>query len=151
MPRVRLVVVSSLGKAFGIPAGVVLGDTELMAELRSTPFFGGASPAVPAYLYAFLHSQAIYKEARQRLFRNITYFGQRLVRPELFRSFKHFPVFSTAQHALCPYLQEQHVLISSFRYPTPADEPVTRIVLNSLHTPEDLRRLADLVNSFAPV
>ena len=73
VPHVRFAVVSSLGKALGIPAGVVLGDRELMAELRATPFFGGASPEVPAYLYAFLHSQAIYKEARQRLFRNIAY------------------------------------------------------------------------------
>ncbi|WP_161888228.1 PLP-dependent aminotransferase family protein [Pontibacter russatus] len=102
-------------------------------------------------MYAFLHSQAIYEEARQRLFRSIACFKQGLVRPELFRSCWHFPVFSTSQHALCAYLQEQRVLISSFRYPTPANEPVTRIVLISLHSPEDLHRLLDLVNSCAPV
>jgi 7-keto-8-aminopelargonate synthetase-like enzyme len=149
VPHVRLIVISSLGKAFGIPAGVILGDEQLIAQLRESPFFGGASPAVPAYLYAFLHSQSIYKEARQKLFNNIAQFEQQLDQPEMFRAFDHFPVFSTASHALCSYLQEHHVLISSFRYPTPAHEPITRVILSSLHTPEDLQRLTHLINRFA--
>lgn len=150
VPHVRLIVVSSFGKAFGVPAGVILGERQLITRLRSSPFVGGASPAVPAYLYAFLHSQDVYSAARQRLFANITGFGQQLDRPELFRSFDYYPVFNTASHVLCPYLQQNRVLISSFRYPTPADDPVTRVVLNSLHTPEDLQRLTHLINKFAP-
>jgi 7-keto-8-aminopelargonate synthetase-like enzyme len=148
VPHVRLIVVSSLGKAFAVPAGVILGDRQLIAQLRASPFYGGASPAVPAYLYAFLHSQEIYKEARQKLFGNIAGFQEQLERPEMFRAFDRFPVFSTASHALCPYLQEHNVLISSFRYPTPAHDPITRVILNSLHTPEDLQRLTHLINRF---
>ena len=151
VPHVRPIIVSSLGKAFGIPAGVVLGDVRIITQLRASPFFGGASPAVPAYLYAFLHSQAAYKEARQRLFANIAQFKNQLEQPERLRSFGNFPVFSTPHHALFPYLQKHKVLISSFRYPTPAHDTITRVILNSLHTPEDLQRLTRLINQFEAV
>lgn len=149
VPHVRLIVATSFGKAFGIPAGVILGDRQLIAQLKVNPYFGGASPAVPAYLYAFNRCGAIFAEARQKLFSNITYFRERLERPEMFSFFDHYPVFSTHRKDLCPFLQQQKVLISSFRYPTPAHEPITRIILNSLHTEEDLQRLAQLINAFS--
>lgn len=148
---IRLVVVSSLGKAFGIPAGVILADRQFNEQFKGSTYFGGASPAVPAYLYAFLRSKSIFAEARQKLFANILYFRQRLARPELFNSFEDYPVFYTSSEDLCPYLLQHQVFISSFRYPTPADAPVTRVILNSLHTPEDLNHLATLINQFDPI
>jgi 7-keto-8-aminopelargonate synthetase-like enzyme len=148
LPGIRLVVVSSFGKAFGIPAGLILGDRQLIDQLRASSYFGGASPAVPAYLYAFLQSEAIFAEARQKLFTNILYFRQRLARPELFSFFEAYPVFYTSEEGLCPYLLQHQVLISSFRYPTPADAPITRVILNSLHTKVDLEKLTELINGF---
>ena len=149
VPHVRLIVATSFGKAFGIPAGVILGDRQLIAQLRASPYFGGASPAVPAYLYAFNRCGAVFAEARQKLFSNIMYFRERLGQPEMFNFFDHYPVFSTHRKDLCPFLQQQKVLISSFRYPTPAHEPITRVILNSLHTAKDLQRLTQLINGFS--
>ncbi|WP_347158355.1 aminotransferase class I/II-fold pyridoxal phosphate-dependent enzyme [Pontibacter chitinilyticus] len=147
---VRLLVVSSFGKAFGIPAGVILGDRQVIAQLKSSPCFGGASPAVPAYLDAFLRSEKLFEEARQKLFANIAYFTERLAQPGRFNSLPLYPVFNTPEEALCPFLQQHRVLISSFRYPTPADDPITRVILNSLHTTDDLQRLTTLINQFEP-
>ncbi|MFD3000645.1 aminotransferase class I/II-fold pyridoxal phosphate-dependent enzyme [Pontibacter toksunensis] len=149
VPHVRLVVVTSFGKAFGIPAGVILGNEKLISLLKTSPYFGGASPAVPAYLFAFSRCQSVFAEARQQLLFNITYFRERLERPEMFNFFEHYPVFSTHRESLCSFLQQNKVLISSFRYPTPNHEPVTRVILNSLHTQEDLQRLTDLINKFS--
>lgn len=146
--RVRVVVVSSMGKAFGIPAGVILGYQQLISQIKASPYFGGASPAVPAYLYAFLHCQPVFAEARQKLWLNISNFLDRLKRPDQFSYFKDYPVFSTSNQDLCNYLLKHKVLISSFRYPSPADEPVTRIILNSLHTAEDIAYLAECINHF---
>ncbi len=145
---IRLVVVSSFGKAFGIPAGLVLGDRQLIEQLQNSIYFGGASPAVPAYLYAFLQCKAVFAEAREQLFSNVRHFREQLDRPELFSYFDRYPVFSTRHKELCPFLLEHKVLISSFRYPTPADEPITRVILNSLHTAEDMQRLAGCINRF---
>ena len=147
-PNMRLVVASSMGKALGIPAGVILGDKELVTQLRHSHYFGGASPAIPAYLYAFLQCQEAFREARQKLFSNIAFFLEHLQRPEHFSYFERYPVFGTSHHSLAAYLQEQKVIISSFRYPTPSDEPITRVILNSQHTKEDLQRLTELINNF---
>ncbi|MCC9135343.1 aminotransferase class I/II-fold pyridoxal phosphate-dependent enzyme [Pontibacter silvestris] len=146
--NVRLIVATSFGKAFGIPAGIILGDKELISQLRLSSNFGGASPAIPAYLYAFLHSEMVFKEAREKLLANITFFRQQLSCPALFNCIENFPVFYTQHESLCPYLLENQVLISSFRYPTPTDDAITRVILNSLHTKEDLQRLTELLNKF---
>jgi 7-keto-8-aminopelargonate synthetase-like enzyme len=146
--HVKVVVISSLGKALGIPAGVILTDAATMASFRQSPFFGGGSPAVPAYLYAFMQAGDLYRQARQQLQHNIRFFGAKLNKPQLFSCIPDYPVFHTSQKALYPYLLEQGILISSFPYPTPSSEPITRIILNASHTEGDLNRLAQAINRF---
>ncbi|MBD1396656.1 pyridoxal phosphate-dependent aminotransferase family protein [Pontibacter sp. JH31] len=150
-PNVRLVVASSMGKALGIPAGMVLGDKALIDKLRHSHYFGGASPAIPAYLYAFLRCETVFKEARQKLFSNIEYFLKHLEHPAQFSYFDRYPVFGVHEHRLAAYLQERGVIISSFRYPTPADDPITRVILSSAHTEGDIQRITGLINEFVKV
>ncbi|OUJ76157.1 aminotransferase class I/II-fold pyridoxal phosphate-dependent enzyme [Hymenobacter crusticola] len=150
VPRsVRLVVVSSLGKAYGIPGGVVLSDADFLTQLQRSGFFGASSPVVPAYLYAFTRAQELYAQARQQLQANIAQFAEAIGPLGLFDFAPGFPVFYTAVNALSSYLEKHKVLISSFAYPTPADPCITRIVLSSLHTSADVARVAELVRSFA--
>ncbi len=146
LPSINVLVVGSLGKALGIPAGVILGNRDIIKKLKMTPQFGGASPAIPAYLYAFLKCKAVFAEARKKLFSNIEQFKQKLIQPELFSYFDHYPVFYTKNQELCPFLLQHKVLISSFRYPTPADDPITRVILNSLHTSNDIDRVVSIIN-----
>ncbi|MFD2513574.1 aminotransferase class I/II-fold pyridoxal phosphate-dependent enzyme [Pontibacter locisalis] len=145
-PKVRLIVLGSLGKALGIPAGVVLSDKKTVEQLEQSPFFGGASPAVPAYLYAFVHCRKVFADALDKLFFNIKTFESKLEQPARFSFFENYPVFYTPNKQLCPFLLERKIVISSFRYPTPADDPITRIVLSSLHTEDDLECLANHIN-----
>jgi 8-amino-7-oxononanoate synthase len=147
--EMKLVVVSSLGKALGIPAGVILTDADTMAAFRRSPFFGAGSPAVPAYLYAFMQAEDIYRQARRQLNANIRYFLAKLDKPQLFSSIPDYPVFYTPYKELYPYLLGHGILISSFSYPTPADEPITRVVLNAGHTKADLAQLAMALNRFS--
>ncbi|WP_439882092.1 aminotransferase class I/II-fold pyridoxal phosphate-dependent enzyme [Pontibacter sp. MBLB2868] len=147
----HLIVLGSLGKALGVPAGVILSDAQTIEQLKRSTYFGGASPAIPAYLYAFLQCQKAFSDAREKLLFNIDYFKERLEQPGLFRSFANYPVLNTSSHELCPFLLRHKIMISSFRYPTPADDPITRVVLNSLHTPEDLERLANHINQLKVV
>lgn len=146
--NLRLLVVCSLGKAFGVPAGLILGDLKTIELLKQSTYFGGASPAVPAYLYAFLHSAAIYSDAREKLFSNTDQFLKQLTRSDFFSFFNQYPVFNSRQNELYSLLLHHNILISSFRYPTPTDGPITRVVLNSLHTPDDIKHLADAINCY---
>lgn len=42
--NVELVVVSSFGKALGVPAGMILGSARMIEEVKASSYFGGASP-----------------------------------------------------------------------------------------------------------
>jgi 8-amino-7-oxononanoate synthase len=146
--NIHLIVISSFGKAFGIPGGVVLSDKQTIDNFKNNPFFGGSSPVIPAYLYAFLQSETIYKKEREKLFANIRMFESQISAFGLFSNFTNYPVFYTPQNKLCTYLKENQILISSFPYPSPEDTQITRVIINSLHTPQDINSLATSVMAF---
>ncbi len=145
--NVQLIVVGSLGKAWGIPGGVILADQRFIADLRQSSLFGGASPAIPAYLDAFVHAQDLYARQRIRLKENIRLFTAMLGERQPFSQIPAFPVFYSPDQQLARKLEQKRILISSFPYPSPDSELITRIVLNALHRDGDLSRLVAAIFS----
>jgi 8-amino-7-oxononanoate synthase len=164
--NIRLIVIASLAKAVGIPGGVILGDAAFIQSVRSNPLFVGASPIVPAYLFAFLKCQDLYTDLRRLLLENVLFFKEKYAQNaptteggylelkiknsqlkaangETFelRMFDDYPVFSTDYPDLYANLLEKRIFISHFSYPKPTDPPLTRLVLSSLHTREDIECL----------
>ncbi len=149
-PSVRIVIVASLGKACGVPGGVVLSsDEQFVAELRRNAFFSASSPVVPAYLWAFVRAGHLHTHARQQLTANTVQFAQATAATGLFQSFEGFPVFYTPANDLADHLRAHDIWISSFPYPAPTDAPITRVVLSALHTPQDVAHVAALAREFA--
>lgn len=146
-PNVVVVVISSLGKAFGVPGGVVLGTRHFIDTLKQTPFFTAGSPFPPAYLYAFVHAQPLYQQARQQLIENVAHFRAQTDRLAIFQYIDQYPVFYTSDDALVAAVAPQCVL-SSFPYPHPHSARITRAVVSSLHTPADLDTLGGLVKKY---
>ncbi len=138
--NINLIVIASLAKAVGIPGGVILGNKKTIASIRQNPMFVGASPIVPAYLFAFLHAQKTYKDARVVLQKNIQLLTTALSQcPHLPITYlPNYPVFFLHQKDLFDYLLNHKILISSFSYPKPTDPPITRIILSALHTEGDI-------------
>ncbi|MBX2928980.1 MAG: aminotransferase class I/II-fold pyridoxal phosphate-dependent enzyme [Saprospiraceae bacterium] len=131
----------SLGKAPGIPAGAVIGPRKVIALIKKSPLFGGASPPTPAFLHAFLHGAPIYRRNRERLLERIRQFVAGIPPTAAFRYLPDFPVFFTPYNSIADFLAERGILISCFSYPTQQDDPITRIVLHALHTAEDVERV----------
>lgn len=148
-PHVRPVVIASLGKALGLPGGVILADEALLGAIRQMAYFGGASPVPPAYLHAFLRAGSLYDEARRRLRANIAHFTRLTTPTGLFRYLAGYPVFYTPVNALCDFLRERRILISGFPYPTPDSPHLTRVILSSLHTEADIAYLGECIAAFA--
>lgn len=146
--NVEVLVISSLGKALGIPGGLILGGKYRIGQLWHSPFFGGASPAPPAFLYAMLRAAALYGPAHRKLLANIRRFESLSGGTAILHSFEDYPAFYTPEAPLAPWLEEKSCLISQFAYPTPEDDPVTRIVLNALHEEADIDYLAGAVNAY---
>lgn len=148
LDQVDYILLSSMGKALGVPGGLIAGNQELIQALWESPFFGGASPIIPAYLYAFLQCRALLQAQRERLSRNIEFFTQVNPGPNAFRQIPGHPVFYVKEPQLANFLAQRQILISSFHYPTAQDPKISRIVINAAHTTSDLEKLATLIGDY---
>lgn len=138
---IHLMVTGSLGKALGLPAGIILSNQQMIDEVKQLPIYGGASPCPPAYLHAFLKSQEIYKDRRSRLFQLIKYFGQKNEMPEHVHGLSNYPTFTYEPGSWAEKLEQKNYITSSFPYPTSDDQTVNRIILSAFHTARDIDTL----------
>lgn len=143
--HISLIVVSSFGKAMGIPGGIILSDAKTIDLLKKSPYFNTSSPVAPAYLFAYLKSDKLYQQRRKLLSGNIHHFQSLIDHTGLFQYFENYPVFYTSQNNLYPFLMDKQILISSFAYPLPEDDLITRVVINSNHQLEDIDYLANCI------
>lgn len=146
--QVEVIILGSLGKAMGIPAGAVWSTEGRARALRQTAFFISASPPAPAGLHAFLHAGDLYREAGKQLAKNIAAFSRLIKGLKRVKQAPGLPVFFLDDQAAAAYLERQHILVSSFRYPEFHSKPLNRIVLSSLHTAADLERLATVLKDY---
>lgn len=148
-PGVRVLVVSSLNKALGVPAGVILGPAAELGAIRQFPMFSGASPAGPGFLWALTHSFDLYEAAHARLMTSVQAFTE-LIAPNLLSLhwFEKYPAFTTTIPGLHEFLETEGILTACFPYPGPEDPAITRLVITPLHTPEDLVTISRALNRF---
>lgn len=141
------VVVASMAKALGVDAGLILGSAKIIAQLKNTSTFVGASPPAAAGIYAFMHAASIYRSQWLKLQDNMTLLTQK---PD--KSWKYapgFPAFLIDNPSIDQELWKHDILISSFPYPTPTSNPINRVILCSWHEPADINRLCNAIGLFS--
>jgi 7-keto-8-aminopelargonate synthetase-like enzyme len=143
--HIELLLVSSLGKGLGMPAGLAVGNKNRIEELRKMPFYSGASPVIPAYCYAFLQMKSIYQQQLQKLQKNITYFIEKN-QTSFFHFTANYPVFYTPKNELYEYLILRKIILSSFTYYTGGQ--ITRLVINANHSFEDIDKVIEAIHDF---
>ncbi|MFK7931872.1 MAG: aminotransferase class I/II-fold pyridoxal phosphate-dependent enzyme [Saprospiraceae bacterium] len=146
---VDLIVVASLGKAYGITGGVILGKKSHISALQQSAFFGGASPISPALLATFVDAQDLYQQQRAILKQRIAQFSTLPQLDTLFQYLNSYPVFYTRQAALAQHLEKQEIMISQFPYPSPTDDLITRVIISAAHTEADVDRLKNALSGTA--
>ncbi|HEV7347988.1 aminotransferase class I/II-fold pyridoxal phosphate-dependent enzyme [Telluribacter sp.] len=151
LANVHTLVVASLNKALGIPAGVIMAEENVVQEIRSLPWFAGSSPSAPAYMYALtqLLQSGEYPRAHEVLLSNSRYFTEKITPDSFFIQYPDYPVYCSRNIALYEHLHAHGILAACFPYPRPTDEPVMRLVISTLHQKEDLDRLAEVCNTFS--
>jgi 7-keto-8-aminopelargonate synthetase-like enzyme len=142
-------IVSSLNKALGTPAGVILGNTPSLEGLRRYPLFSGASPMAPGYAWALravlTELPRIHELLQKKIREFVAKTGEAL---SAFNQFEAYPAFTTAAPGLHEHLLEARILTACFPYPGPDDPAITRLVVTPLHTSEDLTQLAHACRTF---
>jgi 8-amino-7-oxononanoate synthase len=142
----KTIFVSSLNKALGIPGGMIWGNKLVTDTLRKSPWFAGASPPAPAYVYTLkrMLETNVFSQALSVLTDNISYLNKKLPNSDLFLSVPEYPVLCSENAALFDHLLKYGIMASCFSYPLPTDVPVTRLAISAVHQKEDLDRLAEV-------
>ena len=146
--HLEYIISASLGKAYSMPAGVICASQKRIQPMIESPFFRGASPPSPAYLWAFMQSEAIHSSQFDKLQSNIQYFKEKTIENTVFNQSDNLPIFRTLRTDLYEYLLGQNILISHFAYPKSDGALISRVVLNANHSLEDLDRLGDVIRGF---
>jgi len=144
----ELLVSCSLGKGFGIQAGGIFGTKRRIDQLRSTDFFGGASPSAPAALASLLEAEPIFISQREKLQKNINLFLGSLEEKKHFLFMTNHPAISCMDKGLASHLKKNQIITTNFSYPSNVDDTKSRIILGAQHTPEDIQRLSTRISEY---
>ena len=143
----KLMVCCSLGKALGIQAGAVFGNTDDIQTLKATPFYGGASPTSPAFMATLLGAEEIYAERLDTLKTNYRHFKSQLKNPSFFDHMENHPTFEFQNSEVASALNKAGFIFTNFNYPDENGPVVSRIVLSAYHKKRDVQKLADSLNA----
>ncbi|MBU2526704.1 MAG: aminotransferase class I/II-fold pyridoxal phosphate-dependent enzyme [Bacteroidetes bacterium] len=140
--------VASLGKAMGLPGGIICGSKKLIEKLKNSEGFISASGMLPAYLQTFLDAQNLYFLQRQKLQERLDYFVSEMGEALSFYNFSgNYPVIYSDKEELANFLYQKKIMIVNFDYPSPGKK-LNRIVLSAHHNAEDVRKLAAALKEF---
>lgn len=140
----NLIVCGSLGKAMALPAGIVLGTSAFLEELKRTPIYRASSPPAPAPLKTFCHHSSLYLEQWNRLRVNIE-LAEELLSPYDLAQQPKYPVFTFKDPHLANHLALHGILVTYFPYQS---QNPGRIVISALHMETDLRKLGAIIQQF---
>lgn len=143
--NVEFVIAYSLSKACNITAGAVSCTKNTAEKLRGLPAYTASTSVSPAFVYAFIHAQELYRQQREKLLQNISCFQSLVKELPVIKFHKQLPVFILPNQVDEDFLFKKNIIISSFAYPHPEGEKIQRIVLNALHTQEDLEYIANVL------
>lgn len=139
--NVEVLVIASMAKALGVDAGIILGTTERINQLKRSNEFLGASPPAAAGLFAFMQAEKIYQNELEKLNQGIEIVNHALLKNADWHFIDNFPVYLSKNAELSHQLAAKNILVSSFPYPDKDGPKINRIVLSSWHTKTDIAYL----------
>ena len=143
----EFIMVSSLGKAFGVNGGVIAGNIDFINLIKNDSLFIGCAGMSPSFLEAFVNGQEIYQQQLKKLRENSSYVYHKLKHLKAVRISEDYPVFFFEKEEISDYLYKKHILITSFYY-SASPKKINRIVLNANHTKKQLDSLIDCLIQF---
>lgn len=146
-PIKRKILVSSLGKAFGLTGGVIASDSEFISEIMQIETFTSAAGMNPAFVQTLSDASELYQIQHQKLLDNLSYIDSILHQNKNIKFDKSYPLIYLLSKELVHRLKEENIIIASFKY-TKDSEPLNRIVITANHLKEDLDKLVRVLNEY---
>jgi len=145
-----LIQTASLSKAYGIPAGIIIGPSDWIYEIKKDPFWIGSSPPNPAFTFACLHAQEAYDEQSDRLVAILELFEQMFpfeLNSKINR-IKNYPGFSSFDTNLFQHLVDAGFLANLFSYPNINDPAFCKFIIHPMLTNEDIANLTSTITKY---
>ena len=140
----------SLSKAFGLPAGLILGSFEDIEEIKKDSFWVGSSPPNPAFCFAGLHSMKAYQEQSSKSKVLANRFADNLNGIDAPVTYEPgYPAFCSKAPGLFEHLKMAGILVNHFAYPDITAPPVCRAILPTCLTLNDIDTITDAIKSYA--
>jgi 8-amino-7-oxononanoate synthase len=147
LPIKRKILVSSLGKAFGLTGGVIAGDSSFINQIKKLDTFISAAGMNPAFVQTLAEAAAIYQSQHQKLLDNLSYIDSKLLKNETIKFNKTYPLLYIEIDRITEILKENKIIIANFKYQENAKD-INRIVITANHLRSDLDRIINVLNDY---
>jgi 8-amino-7-oxononanoate synthase len=147
LPIKRKIMVSSLGKAFGLTGGVIASDSEFINQIKKLDTFVSAAGMNPAFVQTLADASEIYPKQHKKLLENLNYIDKKLTKNDSIKFDKTYPLIYLKDKNLIQILRENKIIIASFKYQENADN-LNRIVVTANHLHKDLDKIIGVINGY---
>lgn len=145
LPIKRKIMISSLGKAFGLNGGVIASDASFIYQIKNLDIFISAAGMNPAFVQTLADAADLYKSQHQKLLENLNYIDQNLIKNATIKFDKNYPLIYLENENLIDILKANKIIIANFKYQENANN-LNRIVITANHLREDLDKLVNILN-----
>ena len=141
----RKIMVSSLGKAFGLTGGVIASDSEFINQMRNHDTFVSSAGMNAAFVQTMADATTIYQQQHQKLKDNLNYVDAHLIKNEAIHFDSNYPLIYPEIEGLDDIFVANKIIVTNFKYPTDANN-LNRIVITANHTKKDLDTMIHILN-----
>lgn len=147
-PIKRKIMVSSLGKAFGLSGGVIASDASFINQIKTQNIFVSAAGMNPAFVQTLADAETLYKTQHEKLLDNLKYIDQKLIKHDSIKFDKTYPLIYLTDDRTIEILKANKIIIASFKYQKNAGN-LNRIVVTANHLRKDLDKLITVLNDYS--
>jgi 7-keto-8-aminopelargonate synthetase-like enzyme len=141
----RKIMVSSLGKAFGLTGGVIASDSQFILQMKTHDTFVSSAGMNAAFVQTMADAEAIYLQQHQKLKANLSYINNQLIKNEAVLFDPNYPLIYPEIERINELFISNNVIITNFKYAT-STKDLNRIVITANHKKEDLNTLIYILN-----
>jgi 7-keto-8-aminopelargonate synthetase-like enzyme len=141
----RKIMVSSLGKAFGLTGGVIASDSEFINLLATHDTYVSSAGMNAAFVQTMAEAETIYLQQHLKLKDNLNYINTHLIKNKAVLFDPEYPLIYPEIEGINEVLAVNKIIVTNFKYAT-GTKDLNRIVITANHKKEDLDTIIHLLN-----
>lgn len=143
----RKIMLSSLGKAFGLTGGIVASDAEFIQQIKTNDSFISSAGMNPAFVQTICDAKKIYIKQHQKLKDNLAYLKKKLLINKVYNFNSEYPLIYLETADVNSILEKNKIIVANFKYASGIKD-LNRIVITANHKKKDLDQIITILNQF---